>query len=625
MNFEGVLKRLFILGLFTQTLFCQQSFPSKEYYNKEEYRIPMRDGVRLFTAVYTPKDTTQTYPILLQRTPYSVAPYGKEKYRSQLGPSQKMAESGYIFVYQDVRGKFMSEGRYVNMRPYIPHKTNARQIDEATDTYDTIEWLIHNIPHNNGRVGMWGISYPGFYTAMGLIDAHPSLKAASPQAPIADWFIGDDMHHNGAFSLNLAFNFYSVFGLPRPHPTTKWPKRFEHKTPDGYDFFLKMGALKQANERYFHHKIAFWDSLMSHSTYDAFWQKRNILPHLHNIKPAVLVVGGWYDAEDLYGTLHIYKQIEKEDSTSKNFLVMGPWYHGGWARSDGDKLGDIRFGRKTSVFFRDSIEFPFFEYYLKQRKSFQTDGVVCFDGGNNQWHTFRQWPPAGVAPATFYLDAQQQLSSEPPITSEALYDEFISDPDKPVPFIDKITTRWDRRYMVSDQRFAARRPDVLEYKTGALSHPVTIAGEIKAKLYISSSGSDADWIIKIIDVYPDSAADYQPNPCGVRMGGYQRLVRAEIMRSKFRKSYAHPIPLKPNEITPIEIRLQDVFHTFERSHRIMVQIQSSWFPLFDRNPQKFLYIYQAEDRDFQKAVQHIYHSARYPSAINLDLLPPDSL
>jgi len=625
MSFKGVARAVVAVFLLAQAAFCQESFSVKEHYIKNEYRIPMRDGVHLFTAVYTPRDTSANYPILLQRTPYSIAPYGKENYRKQLGPTQKMAESGYIFVYQDVRGKFMSEGRYVNMRPYIPGKREPSEVDETTDTYDTIDWLIHNIPHNNGRVGMWGISYPGFYTAMGLIDAHPALKAASPQAPIADWFIGDDMHHNGAFSLNLAFNFYSVFGLPRPEPTTKWPARFRHNTPDGYAFFLNMGALPHANERYFHHNIAFWDSLMAHSVYDAFWQKRNILPHLRHIKPAVLVVGGWYDAEDLYGTLHIFKAIEKEDTRSKNFLVMGPWFHGGWARSDGDKLGDIRFGSKTSLFFRDSLEFPFFEYYLKGRMRFRSRGSWCFDGGANKWHDFARWPPSGIRTAALYLHSGQRLSFEQPLTSETAYDEFISDPAKPVPFFDKITTRWDRRYMVADQRFAARRPDVLLYQTESLERPLTLAGGLSAELFVAASGSDADWVVKIIDVYPDSAADPKPNPCDVRMGGYQRLVRAEIMRSKFRNSYSHPSPLKPEETTHVKIRLQDVFHTFKRGHRLMVQIQSSWFPLFDRNPQKFIDIYRAGDRDFQKARHRIYHSARYPSHIKLDLLPTGDL
>ena len=605
--------RLFALLMVITHLSCAQAPDVRQQYLKKEFRIPMRDGKTLFTAVYMPRDSSRDYPILLTRTPYSVAPYGADKYKRTLGPSPLFQREGYIFVYQDVRGRFMSEGEFANMRPYIPHKTQ-NQIDETTDTYDTIEWLIRHIPHNNGRVGMWGISYPGFYTAMGLIDAHPALVAASPQAPIANWFIGDDMHHNGAFSLNLAFNFYSVFGLSRDSLTTRWPKRFDFGTPDGYEFFLNLGALPNANKRYFHGKIAFWNELMKHGAYDSFWQKRNILPHLHNIKPAVLVVGGWYDAEDLYGTLHIFRQIEREDSLNKNFLIMGPWFHGGWARSKGDRLGDIRFGSETSTYYQQQMEFPFFQHYLKGDGAFHPDNVTVFDGGANRWRRFDQWPPQSAVSRTFYLAKNHRLRVTPDAVQGA--DEYVSDPAKPVPFINKITTRWSREYMVSDQRFAARRPDVLVYRTEPLADSLTVAGEISANLFVSTTATDADWVVKLIDVYPDTFPDYQPNPCAVRMGGYQRLVRAEIMRGKFRDSYRQPQPFKPGRITRVNITLQDVYHTFKPGHRIMVQVQSSWFPLFDRNPQVFTDIYRAQDTDFQKATQRVYFGGQYPSSIS---------
>lgn len=579
----------------------------------------MRDGVKLFTAVYIPKDTSQSYPILLNRTPYSVAPYGPDTLRSKIGPSPLLARAGYIFAYQDVRGKFMSEGRFVNMRPYIRDKQTTNDVDETSDTYDTIDWLIKHIRPNNGRAGMWGISYPGFYAAMGLIDAHPALKAASPQAPIADWFIGDDMHHNGALALMLTFNFFANFGQPRPQPTREWPPRFKHGSPDGYAFFLNMGPLANANKKYFHGDIEFWNEATSHPDYDQFWQSRNILPHLKNIKPAVLVTGGWFDAEDLYGTLNIYKTIEANNPDMANTLVMGPWFHGGWARSDGDRLGDIRFGSKTSLYYQRQIEKTFFEYYLKDVGRLNNPEALCFDTGANRWHWFEQWPPADRSEMKLFLAADQTLQIDE-VPALPTFDEFISDPSRPVPYTDKTTIRWGREYMVGDQRFAARRPDVLVYQSRPLADSLTLAGPLQASLFVSTSGSDADWIVKLIDVYPDSFPDNDPNPCNVRMGGYQRLLRAEIMRSRFRDSYEHPRPLIPGKITEIKITLQDVFHTFRPGHKIMVQVQSSWFPLFDRNPQKYVNIPTASAADFVKARHSVFHGPQHPSHLSLSVL-----
>ncbi len=608
-----------VLASFLSPLFAQNtSFDVKAHYVKKEYKIPMRDGVHLFTSVYLPKDTTRSYPILLQRTPYSVAPYGEDRYKNHLGPSHKFEEEGFIFVYQDVRGRFMSEGTYCNMRPYLPHK-HGKQTDETTDTYDTIEWLVQHLPHNNGKVGVWGISYPGFYTSMSIIDAHPALKAASPQAPIANWFVGDDVHHNGAFALLLAFDFFSVFGVPRPVPINHWNKPIVKLPPDGYQFFLEMGALPNANQRYFHHQIAFWDSLMAHGTYDAFWKARNILPHFKNIKPAVLVVGGWFDAEDLYGTLNTYKAIERQSSGSSNALVMGPWSHGGWQRSDGDHLGDIRFGQKTSHFFQDSVLFPFFMYYLKDRPGYQANEALCFDTGARHWHQFAQWPPK-FQPRALYIGPEHSLAFTPSQVKDSTYDAYISDPAKPVPFTKQITNRWGREFMVEDQRFAAQRPDVLVYRSPALTDSLTLAGPIKVHLSLSSSGSDADFVVKLIDVYPDTAKDFSPNPCKVRMGGYQQLIRADIMRAKFRNDLSAPQPLVPGKITSLDMTMQDVYHTFLPGHRIMVQIQSSWFPLFDRNPQVFTDIYRARNADFRRAEQRIYCSRRYPSYLILPVL-----
>ncbi|HSB10755.1 MAG TPA: CocE/NonD family hydrolase [Blastocatellia bacterium] len=590
-------------------LSAQQSVGVQANYTKSEHMIPMRDGVKLFTAVYSPKDTSQQYPILLNRTPYSCAPYGPAAYRETIGPSPLFQKEGYIIVYQDVRGAHMSEGTYVNMRPQ-KEKKGPNDVDESSDTYDTIDWLVKNIPNNNGRVGMWGISYPGFYTAVGAIDAHPALKAASPQAPIADWFIGDDFHHNGALFLPHAFNFFASFGKPRPKPTAfADDSRFNHGTPDGYKFFLEMGSLANADKKYFHGNIAFWNEMMEHPNYDAWWQARNTRPHLRNIKPAVMTVGGWFDAEDLFGALNTYQSIEKQSPGAYNILVMGPWYHGGWSRSDGDSLGDVRFGSKTGEFYRENIELPFFNHYLKGKGDLKLPEAYVFETGSNSWKTYQQWPPANARAENLYLASDGKLSFSQNGESEG-FEEYISDPARPVPFISNINVGMTREYMVDDQRFAARRPDVLVYQTDVLTENLTVAGPITASLVVSTTGTDSDFVVKLIDVYPDNAPDNQPNPTGMKMGGYQMLVRGEPMRARFRKSFEKPEPMTPNKVEQIEYVLPDVNHTFLRGHRIMVQVQSSWFPLVDRNPQKFVDIYKAGDGDFQKATERVYHNSR---------------
>ena len=601
-----------LLGLISleRPMKAQQTFNIKANYSKSEHMIAMRDGVKLFTAVYSPKDTSQKYPILLSRTPYSCSPYGLDAYKETIGPSPLFAKAGYIVVYQDVRGAYMSEGTYVNMRPQNDHKNKPADIDESSDTYDTIDWLVKNIPNNNGRVGMWGISYPGFYTAVGTIDAHPALKAASPQAPISDWFIGDDFHHNGTLFLPHAFNFFSGFGRPRPKPTPMGSgERFNHGTPDGYKFFLEMGPLANADKKYFHGNIAYWNEMMEHPNYDPWWKARDTRPHLKNIKPAVMTVGGWFDAEDLFGALNTYKSVEKQSPGAYNILVMGPWFHGGWARGDGDGLGDVRFGAKTSVFYRETIELPFFNYYLKDKGELKLPEAYVFETGSNKWKTYDQWPPANARSASLYLNANGKLSFTAPADSNA-FDEYISDPARPVPFINNINIGMTREYMVDDQRFAARRSDVLVYQTDVLTEDVTVAGPLTASLFVSTSGTDSDFVAKLIDVYPDDAPDNQPNPTGMKMGGYQMLVRGEPMRARFRKSFEKPEPMAPDKVEKIEYAMPDVNHTFVKGHRVMVQIQSSWFPLVDRNPQKFVNIYTAKESDFQKATQHVYHSSR---------------
>lgn len=590
-------------------------------YTKYEYMVPMRDGVKLFTSVYVPKDQSTTYPILLTRTPYSVSPYGASAYRTSLGPSDLFGREGYIFVYQDVRGRMMSEGDFVDVRPHRPAKAGPADIDESTDTYDTIAWLTKNIANHNGRVGMWGISYPGFYAAAGMIDAHPALKAVSPQAPIADWFIGDDFHHNGALYLPHAFGFLSGFGRPRTGPTTTFPPRFDFGTADGYAFYLNLGPMANVNARHFKGDIRFWNEMMEHETYDAFWQARNLRPHLKNLKPAVMTVGGWFDAEDLFGALETYKSAERQSPGAANMLVMGPWVHGGWARGDGNQLGDVTFGAKTSAFYREQIELPFFQFHLKGKPDPKLPEAYVFETGRNQWRRHDAWPPAEAVQKPLYLAAGGTLTWVPPSTTGPAYDEFVSDPSRPVPYTSAIAIGMTREHMVDDQRFAARRPDVLVYQTEVLDRDVTLAGPIAASLRVSTSGTDADWVVKVIDVYPDTYPDPSPQTSGYsRMGGYQQLVRGEVMRGKFRNSYEKPAAFVPGQVAVVEYTMPDVYHTFRTGHRVMVQIQSSWFPLVNLNPQTFVNINTATAADFKKATHRVYRSRGEPSSVKLTVL-----
>ncbi len=593
----------------------------RRHYRKQEFMIPMRDGVKLFTAVYSPKRTGEKYPFILFRTPYSCRPYGEDRCKPFLGPNRKLMDDGYIFVYQDVRGKYMSEGEFVNMTPHVPEKKSDADIDESTDAYDTIEWLLKHIPNHNGRVGMWGISYPGFYASAGMIDHHPALVAVSPQAPIADWFF-DDFHHHGAFFLPHTFNFIAMFGKPRPEPTTESGERFDHGTPDGYHFFLNLGPLKNVNETYFHHEIAFWDRAVEHPNYDEFWQKRNILPHLRHVAPAVLTVGGWFDAEDLYGALHTYRSIEAKNPEVFNALVMGPWRHGGWARGPGDHLGNVAFGANTSEFYNDQIIYPFFTHYLKGKGDIDLPEAYVFETGRNEWRKFDQWPPAGLTPKSLFARADGGLSFEPPSADAPAFDEYISDPKKPVPFTETVSVGMTREYMTDDQRFAARRTDVLAYQTDVLEDTLTLAGPIYADLWVSTSGTASDWIVKLIDVFPPDAEDHEYVSDGTHMGGYQMMVRSEVIRGRFRNSNEHPEPFIPNEPTHIRLELQDVLHTFEPGHRVMIQIESTWFPIVDINPHHYVdNVFLAEEDDFVKATQRVYHSPDHPTRIDVTILP----
>ncbi len=598
--------------------------------------IPMRDGVRLFTSIYTPEKNSVRYPILLNRTPYTVAPYGKDKdgkdqFKPSLGPDPLFAREGYIFVYQDVRGRWKSEGVWEDVRPDIANNT-PKQIDESTDTYDTIDWLVKNIPNNNGNVGIYGISYPGFYASAGSIDSHPALKACSPQAPVSDWFHGDDMHHNGALFLAQNYSFFSFMGQIRPAPTDKpdyikqWAGR---QATDAYDYFLDLGGLKEVADSYqtgVGSRIPFWDEMMAHPNYDQYWKDRNILPKLKNITCATMTVGGWYDNEDLYGALRTYQHIERQNPDIFNVLVVGPWDHGGWSRNAGDWLGTAYFGQKSGDYYRSSIEVPFFNHFLKGSGDISAiKEVNLFDTGSHEWRSYAGYEPTNGKDSALYLTANGGLSFEMP--RAVGYAEYVSDPMKPVPYTQKITQNYPRDFMTEDQRFASSRPDVLVFQTEPLDEEVTVAGDIKPSLFISSSGTDSDFVVKLIDVFPETYSF----PKGVtppqnsawtvfQPGGYQMLLRGEPMPARFRNSFEKPRPLIPNAVTGLSFTMPGIAHTFKKGHRIMVQIQSTWFPLVARNPQKFMANYKmATQKDFQKATERVYTGGKRASAIILPI------
>lgn len=594
----------------------------KARYTKYEYLIPMRDGIKLFTAVYVPKDTSQSYPFLITRTPYNVAPYGVDNYRPMLGPSEQFEREGFIFVYQDARGRYMSEGEFQQVRPFVPDKRSPKDIDESTDTYDTIEWLLKNIPNHNGRVGMIGISQPGFHVAESIIDSHPALKAASPQAPTADYYLGDDVYHNGAFMLAANFGFYSFFVPRKDGPAPPKPQIFfDMGTPDAYDFLLNVGPLADVNRKLFGGEARYFQEIVDHPNYDEFWQRRSLANYMNNVHCAVLNVGGWYDAEDPLGPLRIYRSVEQKNPGTVNQLVMGPWAHGGWARSEGDKLGNVSFGVQTAEFFRNNIQFPFFMHYLKDMPADLPEAYM-FLTGINEWRRHAEWPPKDAKPLTFYLSSNNRLSTEAPTDDgQGAFDSYISDPNHPVPFVGYIVDGMTADYTTEDQRFAAQRPDVLVYETEPLEKDLIVAGPLKINLTVSTTGTDSDFVVKLIDVYPGNyptpkPPENQPVPQNaVQMGGYQQLIRGEPFRGKFRNSFEKPEPFVSNQPAAINYEIPDVYHAFRRGHRIMVQVQSSWFPLVDRNPQKFMDIPKAAASDFQKATERVYRSRLLKSSI----------
>ncbi len=619
----------------------------KEHYTKTQAYIPMRDGVKLFCTIYSPKDQSQKYPIIMTRTPYAVGPYGEADYKGSLGQDTVLTREGFIFVYEDVRGRYMSEGEFVNVRPQIDNKPKAVSrsldkaaslapqpnavgkspgvppIDESTDTYDTIDWLVKNLPNNNGRVGIEGISYPGFYSTASLPNAHPALRAVSPQAPVTEWFKGDDFHHNGVFFEMDAFAFLTGFGVPRPKPVTFYVNGIRHGYKDNYKFYLEMGALPNFKKKYLGDSVKFWDDMMNHPNYDSFWQGMNILPHLVNIKPAVLTVGGFFDAEDAYGAQNVYKAIERQNpNDTKNRLVLGPWFHGGWERGEGQYFGDQDFGSATSLYFQKNIQLPFFNYYLKDKGTMDLPKASIFISGSNQWHTFNEWPPKNTVEKKLYLQANGKLSFQADKTKNSSFDEYVSDPANPVPYQDGVQQQRTREYMLDDQRFASRRPDVKTYQTDVLTEDITLTGPVIADIFTSTTGTDADYVVKLIDVFPDDAVSTNPTPYTKNpiMAGYQMLVRGDIFRGRFRNSYSKPEAFVPGKVTEVKYTMPDIGHTFRKGHRMMIQIQNTWFPLGDRNPQKFVDINKAKDSDFQKATIRIYHDDAAQSSVKVSVL-----
>jgi putative CocE/NonD family hydrolase len=609
------MKKILFFVLASFAAIAQNDFV-KQNYTKYEYKIPMRDGIKLHTAVYVPNNASETikYPIMMQRTCYSVAPYGEDKYPSRLGPSTFLMKDKYIFVYQDVRGRWMSEGTWTNMTPNNPGNDASTPVDESSDTYDTIEWLLKNVRYNTGKVGQWGISYPGFYTVAGAIDAHPALKASSPQAPVSDFFF-DDFHHNGAFIQAYIFTF-PVFGVQHSGPTSQaWYKMINTSDMrDGYQFQLDLGPLKNA-QKYYKDNF-YWQETVEHPNYDSFWQKRSILPHLKNVNHAVMTVGGWFDAEDLYGPLNVYKKIEKNNPGTYNTLVMGPFGHGRWSAETGHTLhSNVYFGDSIATFYQKNIEAQFFTHFLKGPGDGKTGlpDAYLFDTGNKEWKQFDKWPSASVQKLTFYLNSNGKLDQTKP--SKVTASTYVSDPQKPVPYSEDLTSMASFTpfaYMSEDQRFAARRPDVLVFETDVLTEDITLGGEIFAKLKVSTTGSDADWVVKLIDVYPANEPNhpYMPDK-KMLMANYHQMVRSEVLRGRFRNSFEKPEATVPNKVTDINFQLQDVLHTFRKGHKIQIQVQSTWFPLIDRNPQKFVpNIFKADESDFIKATHKVYSDSK---------------
>jgi uncharacterized protein len=626
-NRKKILPRLFaILAFLYSTIGCNFSGNSgydensiKKDYKKTEVYIKMRDGIKLFTSFYTPLDSTKEHPILFIRTPYNIEPNGQDGFNYYTNTYSRYFKENYIMVFQDIRGQYMSEGEYEDIRPFNPEKKSDKDIDESTDTYDTIDWLIKNIPHNNGKVGIFGVSYPGFYSTMAILSGHPAIKAVSPQAPVTAWFLGDDFHHNGAFFLHDGFSFYYSFGQTRHNLSRKGFPGFQFPCEDIYQFYQEQKTVKNLTTKYMGDSVKFWNQLMKHPDYDEFWKARDPRQYLKNVKTAVMTVGGWFDAEDLYGALHTYSAIENQNPPSiSNHLVMGPWSHGQWSKGKAENLGNIYWNEDANEKFQET-ELKFFDYYLKNNGDGNFPEALIFITGINKWQNFESWPPKNVSNKDLFLHTNGSLSFSTPEKGEG-FDEYITDPLRPVPYTEKIHKDRTKEYMTDDQRAFAKRPDVMVYKSEVLNEDMTITGPITADLFVSTSGTDVDYVVKVIDVFPDDTLAPAEHKMNTKLGGYQMLVRGEIFRGKYRKSFEKPEPFIPGKVAEINFEMPDIAHTFRKGHRIMIQIQNSWFPLVDSNPQKFVNIYQCSESDFQKATQRIYHEKKYQSHIKIKIL-----
>lgn len=631
---SGIRLSLFVLLLTAsiQSIAAEKEPPAYDvrgHYTKFEYKIPMRDGAKLFTSVYVPKEGAEAWPFLLNRTPYSVGPYGVDNYPPRLGPQELMA-AGYIFVFQDVRGRNMSEGKFVEETPYKDNK-GPKDVDETTDMHDTVDWLLKNVPNNNGKVGIWGISYPGFYAAASIIDSHPAIKAASPEAPMVDLFRGDDAYHGGAFMLAGNFEFYTFF-KPQKNPTLDQSGAgVQFGTSNGYEFYLKAGNLQDLDRKYLKGSNPMWNEQVNHWTFDNFWKQRDLAPRMKNVHCAVLTVGGWFDAEDLQGPLSLYKAIGGLNPNTVNLLVEGPWVHGGWARYDGRKLGNADFAQNTAEFFRGHILLPFFEKYLKDKSVEDLPKAYVFETGTNVWRKYDAWPPKKARKRILYLQARNGLGFEAPKSGQDSpqqgFDEYVSDPAKPVPYVGYQTLTIPQEYMVSDQRFAETRSDVLVYQSEELEQDVTLAGPVSPRLFVSTTGTDSDFVVKLIDVYPQKEVEERRHRGGTDVSvpetdvaGWEQLIRGEPFRGKFRHGFEKPEPFSPGKVEKINFTMPDINHTFRRGHRIMVQVQSSWFPLVDRNPQTFVDIPAAKPEDFQKATERVYRESGQASGIEVQVM-----
>jgi uncharacterized protein len=590
----------------------------KEIYNKQEVYIEMRDGIRLFTSIYTPKNAAAPAPMIIIRTPYNSEPGGESQFNYSISADYRFVKAGYIIVLQDVRGRYMSYGSFVNVRPFNPDK-KGKDTDEASDTYDTADWLVKNVKNNNGRIGVMGISYPGFYATMSILANHPAIKAVSPQAPVTNWFIGDDDHHNGAFFLLDAFSFYKSFGDPMTVPSRKGSgSRIQWGTEDNYEFFMRMGPVKNSS-KYYPDSLKYWHEMMTHKDYDAWWKARDPRPYLTGVQPAVMTVGGWFDAEDLWGALHVYSAIEKQNPSSvNNILVMGPWAHGQWGSRKAENMGNIYWGSNTSEFYQE-MELKFFDYYLKGNGEGKFPEATVYMTGANEWKSYETWPPENISEKVLYFQPGGGLTFTEPV-ERGSFDEYVSNPMKPVPYREDVHLRRNSAYMTDDQRFAAHRPDVMVYQTEMLTEDMTFTGPLTAELYVSTTGTDADWVVKLIDVFPDRVAAPAGKDIKVPLGGYQMLVRGDVMRGRYRNSYEKPEAFVPGKITKVEFELPDICHQFKAGHKIMIQVQNSWFPLVDRNPQKFVDIYSCETTDFQKATMRVYHDKKNVSCLKVNLL-----